>query len=198
MPHARAIKQWLLDSLATCCLALLLATPVQAQTRCAPLGVLHLENLCEHIGDVVQQGRDELIVSGWAYHDRHTYSPEKIKSFQEFAYGGGWGRYLERDPQHLESVSLTVFADSHERPQTTLSYDWLRTWGQPGELQWGVGGALLLVSRSDVLDYIPIPGVLPLAMLRKDRVQLMMTFIPRLGGSLNNGNLFYLQGRYLF
>jgi palmitoyl transferase len=52
----------------------------------------------------------------------------------------------------------------------------------------------MLVARTDIANGFPFPAVLPLASLRYSKVTLFSTYIPNIGGGVNNGSVFYIFG----
>jgi palmitoyl transferase len=51
-------------------------------------------------------------------------------------------------------------------------------------------------ARADVLDYTPLPGILPLASVRYSKLEVMGTFVPGLGSG--SGNIAFFFGRINF
>jgi len=55
---------------------------------------------------------------------------------------------------------------------------------------------VLVFARADVLDYTPLPGILPLASVRYSKLEVMGTFIPGIGSG--SGNIAFFFGRIDF
>jgi palmitoyl transferase len=64
--------------------------------------------------------------------------------------------------------------------------------------QFGLGYVAAIVQRPDIFHGIPFPAALPLASLRYKEATLSATFIPTVGGGVNNGSVLYVFGRYTF
>jgi len=64
--------------------------------------------------------------------------------------------------------------------------------GQSWEI--GLGYTAGLISRTDILNGVPFPGVLPLASIGTRDVKLMASYIPRLSGT-GNGDVLFLALR---
>ena len=62
--------------------------------------------------------------------------------------------------------------------------------------RFGLGYTVFVFARADVLDYTPLPGILPLASLRYSKLEVMGTFVPGLGSG--NGNIAFFFGRLAF
>ncbi|MGL4602518.1 MAG: hypothetical protein ACRCU9_00080 [Iodobacter sp.] len=153
---------------------------------------------CQLIERVNREGKNDLLVSGYSWHDRSTYTAEKVDEFQEFAYGLGVGKHLIDDNNNQDLIYGMIFADSHNQPQLQVGYMRLWYWPVIGDLSAGLGMSLQLISRQDVIGGIPFPAPLPVASIRYGKASLIGTFIPRLNGQLNNGNVAYVFGRYEF
>jgi lipid IVA palmitoyltransferase len=153
---------------------------------------------CQRVDKINREGKNDLLVSGYSWHQRSTYEAEKLESFNEFAYGGGIGKRIEFENGDQEFIYGMIMADSHEDPQLQVGYMRLWYWPVVGKLSVGAGMSLSLISRQDVIGGIPFPAPLPFLAVRYGKASVMGTFIPRLNGQLNNGNVAYFFGRYEF
>jgi palmitoyl transferase len=182
-----------------CVLGVALAMLVSAAQafECADLWSL-MERGCRRLADTYQKGNDELLLSGYAYHLRSTYTEEKLHELNERAWGGGWGKVVEDADGDTHSVYLMGFYESHRKVEWNLGYAYQTYWGRRDGLQAGLGYTVLLVQRPDIASGVPIPALLPLASLRYGQASLMGTFIPTLNGGINNGSVAYFFGRYDF
>lgn len=178
---------------------LLLATFMTAAQafECADLWSF-LGRGCRRVTDTYHKGQDELLVSGYAYHLRNTYTEEKLKELNEAAYGLGWGKWTEDPDGDTHSVFLLGFYESHRKVEWNLGYVYQTYWGPRDGLQAGLGYSALIVQRPDIAKGIPIPALLPVASVRYGQASLMATFIPTLNGGINNGSVLFLFGRYAF
>ena len=158
-------------------------------------GVEAAGNALDYARRIVREGDDVLYLSGYAYHDRGTYSRQKIDEFNETAWGGGFGRTLLDANGNSNSLFALAFLDSHEDVEAQVGYAREWRWQVTSNAAVGAGFVAMLVSRSDIFNHFPFPAILPLASLEVDRFALMASYIPRLGGDGGNGNVLYLFGR---
>lgn len=164
--------------------------------ECADAG--WLAKGCQRVVSTYENGRNEVMVSGYAYHFRNTYSEEKLKELNEEAYGGGLGRYVEDEDGDLHNVYGLVFKDSHKKAQMMLGYGY-QTYAGSGDFKAGIGFTAFLVSRPDIYHSLPIPGILPMASLRYKQAALMFSFVPKLSqGTTGNGNVLFAFTRFGF
>jgi len=152
-----------------------------------------LNTACRRVVDTYKFGGNQLLVSGYAWHTPWTWTAEKRAEENSNAWGGGWGRVVERENGDTDTVYALVFSDSHSRPQYNIGYGWSTYWGARTGLQGGLGYTAMIVARNDIFNGLPFPALLPLVSLRYDRATLYTTYIPSLGG-VNNGSVFYVFG----
>lgn len=184
-------------------LALLLAPlPGRAdEGEAAPNGlkektVAVAENTLDYARRILDEGDNVLYLSGYAYHDRGTYSPEKIAEFNEAAWGAGFGRTLIDDKGNSNALFALAFLDSHSDVQAQVGYAREWRWHFAEHAAVGAGFVAMLVSRADMFNNFPFPVILPLASIEVNRVALMATYIPKLSSSDGgNGNVLFLFGR---
>jgi palmitoyl transferase len=88
-----------------------------------------------------------------------------------------------------------AFRDSHYKPEYQVGYNWQHYWGGE-DLKVGLGYTVFLFARADMLNYTPLPAILPLASLRYSRFEVMGTFVPGFGNA--NGNIAFFFGRLDF
>jgi palmitoyl transferase len=148
----------------------------------------------EYAKKIHHEGDNVLYLSGYAYHGRNTYSPEKIAEFNEEAWGAGFGRTLVNAKGNTDSLFALAFLDSHDDVQAQVGYahEWRWQFLERGAV--GLGYTAMLVSRSDMFNNIPFPAVLPIVSAEIRPVAIMATYIPTFGGG-SNGNVLYIFGR---
>jgi palmitoyl transferase len=154
------------------------------------------EDTANYARRIIDEGDNTLYLSGYAYHDRGTYSAGKIDGFNEAAWGAGFGRTLIDDNGNSDSLFALAFLDSHSDVQAQVGY--AREWRWQFAERAAVGGGFvaMLVTRSDMFSNMPFPVVLPLVSVEVKGVALMATYIPKLSpGDGANGNVLYLFGR---
>ncbi len=157
-----------------------------------------LDRACRRVADTYQNGDDELLVSGYAYHLRSTYTEEKLRDLNEQAFGLGWSKWVDDQDGDNHSVFFLAFHESHRKVQLNLGYAYQTYWGPRDGLQAGLGYTAMIVQRPDIAGGVPIPALLPVASLRYGNASLMASFIPTLNGGINNGSVLFVFGRYAF
>lgn len=156
-----------------------------------------LTKACELSNEINDQGKHDLYLSGWSWHNRNRYPAHKIENYQEFAYGAGVGRSLINDAGNEHNVFGMALADSHNKPQLIVGYTYQAYWNIVGELKAGVGYSLGLTSRRDIIHNIPFPYLLPVISAKFRAVTIYATYVPNLNGG-ENGDVAFVFGRYTF
>ncbi|WP_432722103.1 phospholipid:lipid A palmitoyltransferase [Jeongeupia wiesaeckerbachi] len=185
------MKRWL----ATAATTLALASPAQAD--CGNMGEW-LGSACSHVNKIADEGSWDLYLTGYTWHDPHTWTDEKLEELNAKAWGGGLGKRLVDENGNQDLLYGMVFSDSHEDPQLMLGYAKVWYWPSTSIVSVGAGYTVGLTSRADILNRIPFPYILPVLSLRVWRASLMGTFIPSLNSGLNSGNVGFVFGRYEF
>ena len=176
-------------------LPLLLAMSAPSHAACADLWEW-VEKGCRRIADTWRDGKDEILVSGYSWHLPGTWTAERRAELNEDSWGGGYGRTVEEPNGNTHTVFYLGFLDSHRNWQSNLGYSWNTYWGERDNVQVGLGYTAMIVQRPDIASGIPFPAVLPLLTFRYQQANLVMTYIPNLGGGINNGSVLYIFGRY--
>ena len=179
----------LIASLAGIC-----ATPARAAPECADLWEW-INTGCRRVVDTYHNGKNEVLVSGFAWHTPWTWTSERRAEENQYAWGGGWARSADRENGDTDTVYFLVFSDSHYEPEFNLGYAWTTWWRPRDSLQPGLGYTLMLISRQDIWGGVPFPAILPLVSLRYDRVTVFSTYIPTLNGGINHGSILYVFAR---
>ncbi|MGL6029499.1 MAG: lipid IV(A) palmitoyltransferase PagP [Legionella sp.] len=150
---------------------------------------------CQRLNQVWTQGDNELYLTGYSWHNRYTYRKEKIKTFNELAWGGGLGKGLFDEKGNWHGLYAMAFLDSHRHVQPAAGYAYLKVAQLSRDLKAGLGYAVVVTSRVDINHNIPFPGVVPWASIFFKRATLGATYIP---GTSNNGNVLFLFVKYNF
>ena len=150
---------------------------------------------CRRVADTYQQGRTDVLLSGYTWHTPWTWTAEKRAEENANAWGLGVARSREQPDGDTDMVYALVFSDSHKNPEWNVGYAWNTYWGPRNGVQVGLGYTAAIVVRTDIAKGWPFPAVLPVASVRYDRVTLFGTYIPTLGGSINHGSVFYFFGK---
>ncbi|WP_238552017.1 hypothetical protein [Herminiimonas sp. CN] len=160
----------------------------------------------QHTKDVVRskvetisgQGETSLFLSGYSYHGRNTYTPERIRQFNEKSWGLGLGKTLRHPNGDEEYLYGLAISDSHYDPQLMAGYAYQWNWPVAGKLEAGAGWSALLISRTDTWGRVPFPAILPVASIGIPGAKLMASYVPRLSGNKGNGDVLYVFGRINF
>src|SRR5262249_45958107 len=113
----------------------------------------------------------------------------------DIAWGGGYGRSVVDADGDTHSVYVLASQDSHYKPQYFAGYLWTTYWPLAGNLQGGLGYTVFLFARSDIGNYVPLPGIVPPASLRWGRAELLGVYVP---GVAHAGNVGYVFARFSF
>ncbi len=151
--------------------------------------------VCEHINRIYTDGEPDLYVTGYAWHNRHRYSPEKIHSYNETAWGGGLGQSYYSEENDWSGLYAFAFLDSHTEVEPIAGYGFLKRIGIFNETNIGIGYTVFLTSRTDILHRIPFPGALPLVAISYKRLAVYATYVP---GAFDAGNILFCFAKYLF
>jgi palmitoyl transferase len=172
----------------------LCATPARA-LECADFWDW-IDKGCRRVVDTYEKGGNELLVSGYTWHVPYTWTAERRAELNEYAWGLGFGRTTEDPNGDQHTVFFLGFLDSHKNAELQVGYAWSTYWGPREGLQVGLGWTGMIVQRPDIADGWPFPVVLPLAFVKYQKAQMVMTYIPNVGGGINNGATLYVFGRY--
>ncbi|SBT03407.1 LPS-assembly protein LptD [Candidatus Propionivibrio aalborgensis] len=87
-----------------------------------------------------------------------------------------------------------AFQDSHFKPSYTGGYQWKAIWRPAEDVRLGLGYLAGLMSRSDILSYVPFPIVFPVASVAYKNFSLEGTYIPP--GGDNAGNVLFIWAKW--
>jgi palmitoyl transferase len=146
--------------------------------------------------DIKNEGQNDLYVMGYAYHDRSTYTPEKLKDLNEGAYGIGFGRSKVNEKGNTEMLYAMAHLDSHSDVQVNAGYAWVKKFSFVGSFKVGIGYTAFLVSRSDFAGRIPLPFALPMATIDVGNISVNAILIPKLNDGINNGNVLFIFAKF--
>lgn len=150
---------------------------------------------CNRLDQVWNQGSDELYLTGYAWHNRAAYSADKIKSFREESWGGGWGKGLYDQDGDWHGLYAIAFLDSHGHVEPIAGYGYQDIARVGENLRFGIGYTAFVTARQDILHYMPIPAALPLASVGYRKATFYATYIP---GGKGNGNVLFMFGKWSF
>jgi palmitoyl transferase len=151
--------------------------------------------ICQRLHQVWTEGDTELYISGYAWHNRYIYTPEKIKRYNENAWGGGLGKGFFDEKGNWHGLYAIGFLDSHSHVEPAVGYAYLKVLTIYKDLKAGLGYSVLVTSRVDINHNIPFPGALPWASIFFKKVAISAAYIP---GNSKNGNVLYVVAKYTF
>lgn len=138
---------------------------------------------------VWKDGKNELYIPAYAWHNRFTYSANRIGRYNENPWGGGLGKSYYDSKGDWHGLYAFAFLDSHKNVEPIIGYAFLKTLHLPKDINLGGGYGLLITQRQDINNGIPFPGVLPWASLNHNRLSLVAAYVP---GSKNIGNVLFV------
>jgi len=149
------------------------------------------------LGNIADNGAEEVYLSGYSYHGRDTYTSEQVRSFNEKAWGLGGGRTLRNDNGNDESLYFFTIRDSHSNPQIMAGYAYEWVWSIPTTpVEVSAGYTAMLMSRRDYFGGFPFPIALPVASIGVKGVKFMASYVPRLSPNKGNGDVLLLFARF--
>ncbi|WED42892.1 lipid IV(A) palmitoyltransferase PagP [Legionella cardiaca] len=151
--------------------------------------------LCRRMHQIWHEGSNELYVTGYAWHNRYTYPKEKIKTYNELAWGGGLGKGLYDEDGDWHGLYALAFLDSHKNVEPALGYAFQKIANLGINTRVGAGYTVLVTARPDIYNNIPFPGILPWVSLNHRNLTLSATYIP---GSSRAGNVLFILGKWTF
>jgi palmitoyl transferase len=153
---------------------------------------------CEGLKAAWFEGRATWYASGYAWHIPGTWSEEKLAELNEHAWGAGYG--FARTDERGDNYAWYAFAfrDSHFETTALAGYAAMTYWPAQNEFALGLGYTAFIMMRPDIAKGFPFPAALPLASVKVRNVEVLGTFIPKLNGGINHGDVAYVFARYQF
>lgn len=183
------------------CMTLLVAvcSPVQAQETPDTTGWFSqtFQQTKSRLDNIVENGDQEVYLSGYAHHGRNTYTAERLRELNEKAWGLGGGRTIRNDKGNDESVYFLAIRDSHFKPQLMAGYAYEWVWNIPKTpVEVSAGYTAMLMSRQDYFGGFPFPMALPVASIGVKGAKLMASYVPRLSSNKGNGDVLLVFARF--
>ena len=170
------------------------AIATEEKTDCQS-GPLWLRHACHRLHQVWYEGYNELYLTGYAWHNRYTYSPERINNYNELAWGGGLGKGFYDEKGNWHGLAAFAFLDSHKNWEPVAGYAYFKILHLNENTRLGAGYSVLVTARPDIFHGRPFPGALPWVMVNVSRFTLAATYIP---GSVGAGNVLFVIGKIAF
>lgn len=143
--------------------------------------------------DSPKRARWDVYLSGYAWHDRDTYTQKQLNKMNENTWGGGIGRSIRNERGNDESIYLIGIRDSNQRPQFMAGYAYQWVFPVVSKYEVSAGLTALLIRRHDWFDGRPFPAVLPVASFGTHKAQLTATYVPHLSMRKAKGNIVLLM-----
>lgn len=150
----------------------------------------------QHLSDIWNKGDYSLMVPFWTYHMPFAYSAEKRAQYTEYPAGGGISKGYFNESGNWEGVYLMEYQDSHGKPMYMGGYGWVPTW-RPIDDKFKIGAGLtaFMFMRSDIGNYAPLPGILPVGSIGYGPVDVQVAYVP---GGQGNGNVLFWWAKFAF
>jgi palmitoyl transferase len=120
---------------------------------------------CHRLKQTWTEGSNELYLSGYAWHNRLTYSADVLreKKYNELAWGGGFGKGFFDEKGNWHGLYAFAFLDSHRNLEPIAGYAYLKVANLHKDFKAGLGFSVFITSRPDIIHNIPFPGIVPWA-----------------------------------
>ena len=141
------------------------------------------------------EGKNELYISGYAWHNRYYYDSDRLHRYNEKAWGGGVGKSFYDENGNWHGLFAIDFLDSHKYPEPAVGYAFLKVFHLSENARIGGGYSVLATQRPDIFHGYPVVGVLPWMSISYQRLSVSATYIP---GSRNIGNVVYAVAKWIF
>lgn len=156
------------------------------------------EAIHHRLSQIWVDGQTELYLTGYAWHNRYTYTPEKLQSahYNEFAGGGGLGRGFIDEDGDWHALYAMGFSDSHRNFQPLAGYAFLKMFYFPKQVHLGGGFTWFVTARKDIFHGIPFVAFpLPAAAIGVGKLSVFGTYVP---GGTNVGNVLFVFAKWTF
>jgi palmitoyl transferase len=151
--------------------------------------------ICTQLYDTWTKGYLEVFATGYAWHNRYVYSEERLKTYNEVAWGGGFGRGYDDKEGDWNTLYVIAFLDSHKNVEPMAGYAFIKTAHFTESIRAGIGYTLFVTMRPDIFKGRPFPGALPVVSVSFRRLTLFATYIP---GAQSAGNVLFCFAKYAF
>lgn len=183
-----------MKKIVSCLLILFSLSSFAGDDSCAHWNFI-FKPLCQRVTQIWTEGSNDLYISGYAWHNRYIYSPEKIRKYNENAWGGGLGKGVFDKKGNWHGLYAITFLDSHSHLQPCVGYNYLKMFTVNRDVKIGLGYSVLVTSRVDINHNIPFPGAVPWVSVSLGKTSLGAAYIP---GNSTNGNVLYVVAKYSF
>ena len=151
--------------------------------------------VCTTLHDTWTKGNADLYLSGYAWHNRYTYTKKRLNLYNEAAWGGGLGRgYVDKDGD-WNALYMIAFLDSHKNVEPLGGYAFIKTAHFSKHVRGGIGYTAFITARPDLFKGRPFPGILPLVSFSILRLSIFAAYIP---GAAGAGNVLFCFAKFAF
>jgi lipid IVA palmitoyltransferase len=144
------------------------------------------------LNQIWSQGKGDLYVPYYAWHNRLTYTSDKLPLYNEMPWGMGVGKGIWDDRNNWQGLYGMVFLDSHKNVQPMGGYGYLITYHPTDDSGLGIGFTAMVTARPDILNNVPFPAALPLASMHYKRLMILGAYVP---GGTNIGNVLFMMAK---
>jgi hypothetical protein len=167
---------------------LLLAVPSAHAWECKDWGEWFADR-CVGAKEAWKEGDWNLIVPFYTWHAPYQYDSQNRATQNDFPLGGGIARSVDRG-RNTDMLVAMAFQDSHYKPMYVAGYGYLYNWGEQRAFHAGAGFAAVLWARTEY-NYIPLPGITPIASVGYSGLSVMGTYLP-----INGVAMFWAQAKF--
>jgi palmitoyl transferase len=144
----------------------------------------------QRLFEIWYHGHGDLYIPFYAWHNRFTYDSQRLHLYNEFPWGAGFGKGLWDEKGNWQGLYFISFLDSHKDVQPMGGYGHLWIYRPHPDMGLGLGFTLMVTARSDINDYMPFPGALPLISIHLKDLMVLGAYVP---GFQNVGNVLFLM-----
>lgn len=144
------------------------------------------------LNEIWTEGRGDLYVPSYAWHNRFTYTSDKLSQYNELPWGMGMGKGIWDERNNWQGLYGMVFLDSHKNVQPMGGYGYLLTYHPSDDTGLGLGFTAMVTARADILNNVPFPAALPLASMHYKRLMIIGAYVP---GGTNIGNVLFMMAK---
>lgn len=150
-----------------------------------------LKKICLRLKQVWREGKPDIYMTGYAWHNRFAYTKEVIEKnqYNELSWGGGLGKGLYDEDGDWHGIYAVAFSDSHKNFQPNIGYSFLKIKPLGQNFHLGVGYTVLVTTRADLFKGYPFPGAAPLLSIEYGRYSLVASYVL---GTENIGNVLFV------
>lgn len=149
---------------------------------------------CHRLHQIWYEGKYEAYIPAYAWHNRYYYSSNRIAFYNENPWGGGLGKSFYDEDGDWHGLYAFAFLDSHKNVEPIVGYAFEKMLHFNEKAAMGLGYALLVTSRPDIIHSIPFPGILPWVSVNYQRASVSFIYIP---GRQNIGNVLFVLARWV-